>query len=138
VDLSANSLIVGAPGNASGTGSAFIYGYSINSSGTLIPTTTPITLNALTSASRFGESVSIYTDSQAVVGQFSTSGTNSGKAFIYPGPIFSSANSVALPKVSNNANDQFGAAVSIFGGSIMVGAPNDSNVGASFLYRNDQ
>jgi hypothetical protein len=137
LDLSANSLIVGSPGAASAKGSALIYGYTISSLGALT-TSTPITLTAPSTASRFGESVSIYTDSLAVVGQFSTSGTNSGKAFIYPGPIFSNANSVALPKVSNNANDQFGAAVSIFGGSIMVGAPNDNNVGASFLYRNDQ
>ncbi len=134
VDLSENRLIVGSPED----NKAYIYSYSVSGLGVLTSNLSA-TLNAPMGGNRFGESVAISSNTLAVVGTNNLSST--GSAWIYSGPSFSDANKVSLPKISNNAFDQFGAATNIFGGSIIVGAPGEgagSSAGAALLYRNDQ
>ncbi|MFI5390075.1 MAG: hypothetical protein ACHQYQ_01845, partial [Bacteriovoracales bacterium] len=134
VDISENSLIVGAPsGNF-----ANIYSFSISGLGVLTYNLSA-TLNKPVNGVQFGQSVSISSNTTAVVG--SDNSSTIGSAWIYGGPIFSDTNRVDLPKISNNANDQFGVATDIFDGSIIVGAPGvgaGGSAGASLLYRNDQ
>jgi hypothetical protein len=134
VDISGSSLIVGAPGG----NFANIYSFNVSGLGVLTYNLSA-TLNAPVNAVEFGQSVSISSNTTAVVGSDNTS--TIGSAWIYAGPIFSNTNRVDLPKIFNNANDQFGIATDIFGGSIIVGAPGagaGGSAGASLLYRNDQ
>lgn len=138
LDLSENVLIIGAPNQNSGKGNSYVHSYVVSGLGVLTSNLVA-TLSPASTGLRFGEAVSIYSNSLAVVGQLSTSGTGIGNATIYPGPNFSS--SATLPNVSSVANDKFGASVGVFGGSIIVGAPgvgSSGDIGASYLYRNDQ
>lgn len=77
--------------------------------------------------SRFGAAVALSTSGLLVVGAPGEAGggANAGAAYLYPDAR--NATSSGVVAALRNANDEFGAAVALFGGNVLVAAPGDDS-----------
>jgi hypothetical protein len=140
VAISATRVVVGAPGDDTGTagaGSAYIYDLSGG-----MPTVPVATLNNPGPAQNdlFGSSVAI-SGTRVVVGAYQddTGATDAGSAYVYnlnsPMPTVPVA---TLNNPSPASSDFFGTSVAISGTRVVVGAPDDDtggfNAGSAYVY----
>ena len=127
-----NTIVVGAPG----AGAAYVY--SRPESG-WAHTSAPAKLTAPggTADSRFGHGVSISGDS-IVVG--APGGGGPGVAYVFTKPDTGWADTAAATKLTASdgaSGDRFGYAVSVSGGTVLVGAPGNESgegVGAAYVF----
>jgi hypothetical protein len=133
VDVSENSLIVGAPFNA-GVGAAYVFD---GRNGAWVHQATIRPSNGA-SADEFGAAVALEHDA-AIVGarlHNGPAGADQGAAYIYTrnGTLWRERR---ITEVDTIAGDQFGAAVDMSFDTVLIGAPRDdqrgSNAGAAHL-----
>ena len=135
VAIDGDTIVVGASGDDSGTGSVFVFikpatGWA-NSSGTEVAKLTAYFGSGSDGGDRFGRSVAIdgYT---IVVGAYGDDGDR-GSAYVFTKPDTGWANSpgtetAQLTASDRAANDEFGRSVSVDGDTVVVGAHKD-NIG---------
>src|SRR5580704_5754672 len=104
---------------------------------TIDPTVTQIVLNPSDGASsaRLGQSVAI-DGNTAVVGAPSEGGLT-GAAYVF---VLSGVTWIQQAKLTASdgaSGDQFGSSVSLFGGSVVIGAPGNSTQGAAYVFTTD-
>jgi hypothetical protein len=136
VAISGSTAVVGAFGNNSNTGAAYVF----------VPKVTfpfgwsqqaKLTASDGVSLDDFGISVAI-SGSTAVVGASRKSGdTGAAYVFVQSGgfPFFSWSQQAELTASDGGMNDHFGASVALSGSTAVVGAPgNTSNFGAAYVF----
>ena len=137
VSVSGDYAVVGANGDNSHTGSAYIFVRS----GTTWTQQQKLTASDAVEADSFGVSVSVSGD-YAVVGAYDTNdgGTNSGSAYIFVRSGTTWTQQQKLTASDAAASDWFGASVSVSGNYAVVGAyGNDdagtySNSGSAYIF----
>jgi hypothetical protein len=114
VSLSGNTALIGADGNASYTGAAYIFVQS----GGVWTQQQELTASDAATGDHFGYAVSL-SGNTALVGAWGKT-TGAGAAYTFP---------IGLEQTASNGaqNDQFGYAVSISGNTALVGAPFHNN-----------
>lgn len=122
------AIVVGAPGDDSNTGSAYIY--ALDSVTNEWPLQKKLAPNNAAIDLRFGWSVSLY-DKSVVVGAYrdDISGDNSGSAYIYTLNPVTNEWTQQVPKLVPNdgeARDQFGRSVAVYDNTFVIGAPGDT------------
>ena len=135
VAIDGDTIVVGASGDDSGTGSAFVFikpatGWA-NSSGTEVAKLTAYFGSGSDGGDRFGRSVAI-DGGTIVVGAYGDDGDR-GSAYVFTKPDTGWANSpgtetAQLTASDRAANDEFGRSVSVDGDTVVVGAHKD-NIG---------
>lgn len=140
VSISGNVAVVGAEYN----NKAYLYVLGVTCSGTLTQTTQLI--SSLGRNGGFGASVSISGD-VVVVGEPSFDIENQGKAYLFERPadgwpIIMAQNSQLAASDGSNF-DNFGRSVSVYGNSVIVGAPNQDfnnefNQGKVYMFNKPQ
>lgn len=141
VAISENYLIVGAEGDSSFQGAAYIYTRGASGWGNEQKITA--TVGDRQNNDAFGHSVSVYGD-YVVIGAYLDDefGTDAGAAYIYKKEGISWNLKKKLTSTNGTKNtDYFGTAVGINGEFVAVGSPGDdesgSNVGAVMIYKNE-
>jgi len=139
VSISGDYAIVGAYGDQTSKGSAYIF----LRSGTSWSQQAKLTASDGNAVDRFGNSVSISGD-YAIVGAYSddVNGTDSGSAYIFKRDGTSWSQQAKLTASDGNAYDYFGYSVSICGDYAIVGAfYDDVNVmvdsGSAYIFKRD-
>jgi hypothetical protein len=139
VSISGDYAIVGAYGDQTSKGSAYIF----LRSGTSWSQQAKLTASDGNAVDRFGNSVSISGD-YAIVGAYSddVNGTDSGSAYIFKRDGTSWSQQAKLTASDGNAYDYFGYSVSISGDYAIVGAfYDDVNVmvdsGSAYIFKRD-
>jgi hypothetical protein len=131
VAISSTYAIVGAYGEDSQSGKAYIYSVA---TGALLHTLNNPNAYGTTSTDRFGWSVSI-SDTYAVVGAYledDTGGLSSGKAYIFDVSTGALLQTLDNPNAySTGLGDEFGRSVAISGSQVIVGAPYEDEAGGS-------
>ncbi len=131
-----NTAIVGAYGDDSFRGSAYIY----TRSGSTWTQQTKLVASDGATGDRFGYSVAISSDGNtAIVGAYfdDENGTNAGSAYVYTRSGSTWAQQSKLLASDGAGNDQFGYSVAISsdGNTAIVGAVNDdSSRGSAYIY----
>ncbi len=140
VSLSGNTAVVGAVGDDTESGSAYVFRGLDTATGT-------VTQNAKLIASdraesdQFGQSVSL-SGSTALVGAWGDA-SQSGSAYLFRGLDTATGTITENAKLTasdGETNDRFGYSVSLSGNAALVGADGDddkgSYAGAAYLFRN--
>ncbi len=136
VSLSGNTAVVGAVGDDTESGSAYVFRGLDTASGT-------VTENAkLTASDRaeydyFGFSASL-SGSIAVIGAYGDA-SQSGSAYVFRGLDTATGTVTENAKLTASdgaAADRFGFTVSLSGNAALVGADGGGNSGAAYLFRN--
>ena len=135
VAIDGDTIVVGASGDDSGTGSAFVFikpatGWA-NSSGTEVAKLTAYFGSGSDGGDRFGRSVAI-DGGTIVVGAYGDDG-DTGSAYVFTKPDTGWANSpgtetAQLTASDRSGGDEFGRSVSVDGDTVVVGAHKD-NIG---------
>ena len=135
VAIDGDTIVVGASGDDSGTGSAFVFikpatGWA-NSSGTEVAKLTAYFGSGSDGGDRFGRSVAI-DGGTIVVGAYGDDGDR-GSAYVFTKPDTGWANSpgtetAQLTASDRSGGDEFGRSVSVDGDTVVVGAHKD-NIG---------
>ena len=135
VAIDGDTIVVGASGGDSGTGSAFVFikpatGWA-NSSGTEVAKLTAYFGSGSDGGDRFGRSVAI-DGGTIVVGAYGDDG-DTGSAYVFTKPDTGWANSpgtetAQLTASDRSGGDEFGRSVSVDGDTVVVGAHKD-NIG---------
>ena len=135
VAIDGGTIVVGASGDDSGTGSAFVFikpatGWA-NSSGTELAKLTAYFGSGSDGGDRFGRSVAI-DGGTIVVGAYGDDG-DTGSAYVFTKPDTGWANSpgtetAQLTASDRSGGDEFGRSVSVDGDTVVVGAHKD-NIG---------
>ena len=135
VAIDGDTIVVGASGDDSGTGSAFVFikpatGWA-NSSGTEVAKLTAYFGSGSDGGDRFGRSVAI-DGGTIVVGAYGDDG-DTGSAYVFTKPDTGWANSpgtetAELTASDRSGGDEFGRSVSVDGDTVVVGAHKD-NIG---------
>ncbi len=126
VAISGSTAVIGAQGNNSNTGAAYIFGRL----GTVWTQQAKITASDAAGRDEFGWSVAI-SGSTAVVGKNSASGA--AYVFVRSGTIWSQQ--AKLIASDGAAGDNFGYSVAVSNSTAMVGAPaKNSCVGAAYVF----
>lgn len=120
--LVGDRLVVGAPRDgASDVGAVYVYERQGNDWNFVVRHSFELP------ASRFGAAVALSAAGLLVVGAPGESGggANAGAAYIYPDARNATASAVSASL--RNADDEFGAAVAIFGSNLLIAAPGDDS-----------
>ena len=135
VAIDGDTIVVGASGDDSGTGSAFVFikpatGWA-NSSGTEVAKLTAYFGSGIDGGDRFGRSVAI-DGGTIVVGAYGDDGDR-GSAYVFTKPDTGWANSpgtetAQLTASDRSGGDEFGRSVSVDGDTVVVGA-HKNNIG---------
>ena len=135
VAIDGDTIVVGASGDDSGTGSAFVFikpatGWA-NNSGTEVAKLTAYFGSGSDGGDRFGRSVAI-DGGTIVVGAYGDDG-DTGSAYVFTKPDTGWANSpgtetAQLTASDRSGGDEFGRSVSVDGDTVVVGAHKD-NIG---------
>ncbi len=154
VALVGNTLVVGAPGDASGRGAVYVFVRS----GSTWTQQAKIVSSDGTAGDEFGTSLALTTGIQRwilVAGApiddnvgpaGSTGGNNTGSAYVFTAstlsvnPTWSQA--AKLMATDGSAGDNFGTSVSASGTTAVIGAPNDSTLaglgaGSAYVFTGD-
>ena len=137
VAISGDTAIIGAPGENSSAGAAYIYEY--NSDSDTFVQKARFRASDKTAGDQFGYSVAISGDT-VVVGAFGDddSGSQSGSAYLFEKPDSGWKNANENAKLSASdaaASDFFGYSVAISCDTVVVGAFGDgSNSGSAYLF----
>jgi len=131
VSISGDTTIVGAKGDDSSSGSAYVF---VKPAGGWTNSFQTAKLTALDAAAfdQFGRSVSISGDT-AIVGAFGDddAGSFSGSAYVFVKPARGWTNSFQTAKLTASdaaASDLFGNSVAVSGDTVVVGSPRDDDV----------
>ena len=125
VAIDGDTIVVGADGQDTNTGSAFVFAEP--SSGWVNNTeTAKLTASVRSSGHRFGFSVAL-DGGTVVVGAYGEAGSRgSAYAFTKPGTGWASGTETAhLTASDRNGNDRFGSSVAIDGDTVVIGVEND-------------
>lgn len=127
LEASGDTLLVGAPGVASGSGAAYFF----TEKDGRWSTTPSLKVHGTTSRDAFGDAVAIDGTTAVVGAPVASSGTYPGAIYIYTkvGGKWSQTPQIIEGDVPD---ESFGAAVSVDGDFMLVGAPGAS--GAAYLY----
>jgi len=134
LDLTDNYAIVGAPNNddaGSSSGSAYIFAQS----GGTWTQQAKLTASDAATVDLFGSAVAL-TDLYAVVGapNDDDAGSESGSAYVYARSGSSWGSEVKITASDAGAGDYFGKSVAINGDYIIVGANEENNQGAAYIF----
>lgn len=129
VSISGNTAVAGAPGNASQSGAAYVFGEPAGGWVDMTQTAKLVASGAGGSA-QLGQSVAIE-DSIIVAGALSADGRSlkTGAGYVYEKPADGWKNatqSATLLAPDGRPEDEFGSAVAISGNTIAIGAPERS------------
>ena len=134
---SANSVVIGRPGNPSNsaiTGSAYVY----SKSGGAWDTANPSSLGAsgtTTAGNRFGVTLAVNADADTLVVGASGPSASPGSAYVFDASTSTLPLLAKLTASDGASNDQFGASAAIHGDNVVVGsAQAASNLGAAYLF----
>ena len=140
VAIDGDTIVVGASGDDSGTGSAFVFikpatGWA-NSSGTEVAKLTAYFGSGSDGGDRFGRSVAI-DGGTIVVGAYGDDG-DTGSAYVFTKPDTGWANSpgtetAQLTASDRSGGDEFGRSVSVDGDTVVVGAHKDNIGGGTYI-----
>ena len=125
VAIDGDTIVVGADGQDTNTGSAFVFAEP--SGGWVNNTeTAKLTASVRSSGHRFGFSVAL-DGGTVVVGAYGEAGSRgSAYAFTKPGTGWASGTETAhLTASDRNGNDRFGSSVAIDGDTVVIGVEND-------------
>lgn len=127
VAISNDSAVVGAPSRGNGAAFQFDLDGGSSSSTELVP-------SGLAADDGFGTTVDV-SSGVAVVGASGTddSGTDAGAAYMFEldeNPI----TTTKFGPAGRTSGDQFGSAVAVSGGTVVVGAPGVDGTGAAYVY----
>ena len=143
VAIDGDTIVVGASGDDSGTGSAFVFIKPAtdwaNSSGTEVAKLTAYFGSGSDEGDRFGRSVAIdgYT---IVVGAYGDDG-DTGSAYVFTKPDTGWANSpgteaAKLTASDASSGDQFGVSIAVDGDTVVIGAHalNEDRPGSAYVF----
>ena len=128
VAINGNTALIGAPGDDSDRGSAYIFTYN----GSNWSQTAKLTASDGAASDNFGWSVSI-DGNTALIGAYrdDDDGSSSGSAYIFTYNGSNWSQTAKLTASDAAANDQFGWSVSIDGDTALIGAYRDDDDGSS-------
>ncbi|NOQ79549.1 MAG: hypothetical protein GQ546_09135 [Gammaproteobacteria bacterium] len=130
VAISGDTVIVGAHGDNSGTGSAYIFEKLAEGWGNVMTETAKLNASDGAQWDGFGMRVAISGDTLIVGADDADSRTGSAYVFVKPGASWSNMTETAKLTASDRAqNDIFGISVAISGDTVIVGAQGDDDVG---------
>jgi hypothetical protein len=133
VALDRTLAIVGAPGDDSGAGAAYLFRRIARDNWDQLLKLTP---NPAAAAAEFGTSVDLQADT-ALVGAPQASGTGAAYAFVRQ-PAGSWTQDPEIVPDDSDADDAFGAAVALDAGVLLIGAPGDDlEAGAAYIFVRD-
>ena len=145
VAISGDTLVVGAPGDdepETDSGSVFVYTRS-DKVWTKQTQLTPSGRIYTLASNRFGESVSINDDKIYVgaSGDWTTNGTDSGAVYVFGLSGSTWTEEQRLNASDGSEGDKFGKALSVFNGTLVIGAPyhdgNGTDSGAAYVFVRD-
>lgn len=131
IDISGDTIVVGAPGRASGVGAAYVFvRQGSNWTQQAILTNTPPLANG-----GFGTAVAIHGNTILVgaPGQAFSFPAGRAYAFVRNGTNWTQQAAFVAPAPDNQVNNRFGASVDISGERIVIGAPWASSGGAIYV-----
>jgi hypothetical protein len=129
VALSGSTAVVGAIGNNSFTGAAYVF----TRSGSTWSQRTELTAAGGGAGGFFGVSVAL-SGSTAVVGAIGDN-TGTGAAYVFKGSGIAWSQQGELTATDGASGDQFGVSVALSGSTAVVGAiGNNSNTGAAYVF----
>jgi len=129
VSISGDTVVVGAYYKNLGTGAAYVF----TRSGTSWSQQAKLTSSEAASYDFFGAAVSISSDTAVVGAYYKSSGT--GAAYVFTRSGTSWSQQAKLTASDSATGNYFGSAVSISGGTAIVGAYlNNSNTGAAYIF----
>jgi hypothetical protein len=117
VSLQGNTLVAGAPGKNSGTGSAYVF----NRAGNVWSQQTELTASNGAAGDTFGASVWLSGDTAAVGAPGNNNSTGAVYAYTVTAGMWSQQ--AELTASNGGANDEFGFSVSLDGNTLIAGAP---------------